>query len=382
MQSRLFVILGVALVVIAAVLSFRQGPSRIVAVGDNNPAPSSEHRSSGVASRANDEEWARMARPPNDREPVRPSEAYQTGGAEVKATNRLAGLLEEGQEIEVAPEVIARWLAINKTNAGGLLAAAQVGHDRSLYLTALTNFPNDPRVLFAVAGPDRLPEQRRELLDRLQAAAPENALADYLSARDHMKNGRTMEALDDLVEATGKTRFNDYTLEDLQNREDLLLQAGKSPAEAKALATSSTLLPHLSQMKALAQDMAGLQKQYLAAGDTASAEHLAQIGLQMAEHLTAGEGGSCLINNLVGYAVERIVISPLDQQTSYSFLNGTVPDRIEQLQAQRAAAKQSTQLFDQWWRTATEAEIISYFDRVKLYGESAALGWLQSRYGQ
>src|SRR4030095_8625131 len=106
----------------------------------------------------------------------------------------------------------------------------------------------------------------------------------------------------------------------------------------------------------------------------------AQIGLQMAEHLTAGEGGSCLINNLVGYAVERIVISPLDQQTSYSFLNGTVPDRIEQLQAQRAAAKQSTQLFDQWWRTATEAEIISYFDRVKLYGESAALGWLQSRY--
>lgn len=296
-------------------------------------------------------------------------------------TNRLAALIDGEETPSLPREQIDRWLALNKTNAASLLAAAQLGHDRSLYFTALTNFPNDPRVLFAVAAPGRLPEMRRELLDRLKNAAPDNALADYLSARDHLKNGEPAQALEDLLAATGKKRFDDYTLEDMQNREDLLLQSGKSPAEAKAVSTSNTLLPHLAQMKGLAQDMAALQKQYLASGDSASAERLAQIGVQMAQKLTSPEGGKSLISELVGFAVERIVIAPLDQQTPYDFLNGTVADRVDQLQRQRAGVREATKVFGQWWPTASEPEIISYYDRLKLYGESAALGWLQSRSG-
>lgn len=297
-----------------------------------------------------------------------------------RPTNRLAALLDrDTYQIEIPAEEIQRWLAINRTNAASLLAAAQVGRDRSLYLTALTNFPNDPRVLFAVAGPNRLPEMRRELLDRFKEAAPENALADYISARDHMQNGRRDEAIADLLAASGKTSFNDYTLEDMQNREDLLMQAGKSAAEAKAAASDSTLLPHLSQMKGLAQDIAALQKEYLAAGDTASAERLAQVGLQMAEHLTSRKAGSGMITDLVGYAIERVVITPLDRQTPYDFLNGTVTERIDQLQGKRAEVKAATQLFNQWWPWATESEIVSFYDRLKLYGEVEALKWLEGR---
>jgi hypothetical protein len=294
-------------------------------------------------------------------------------------TNRIAALVDGEEPVKLTRDEIDRWLALNKTNAASLLAAAQLGRDRSLYLTALTNFPNDPRVLFAVAGPDRLPEMRRELLDRFKTAAPDNALADYLSARDHLKNGEPAQALQDLLSASTKNRFDDYTLEDMQTREDLLLQAGKSPAEAKAVAVSNTLLPHLSQMKGLAQDMAELQKQYVANGDAASAERLAQIGIQMAQHLTAEKGGSSLINELVGFAAERLVISPLDQQRSYDFLNGTPSARMDDLQAQRAKVKELTASFDQWWRTAPESEIVSFYDRMKLYGEPAALGWVQAR---
>jgi hypothetical protein len=194
-----------------------------------------------------------------------------------------------------------------------------------------------------------------------------------------MQNGRRHEALADLLAASGKGNFNDYTLEDMQNREDLLLQAGKSPAEAKAVASSNTLLPHLAQMKGLAQDIAAMQKEYLAAGDTGSAEYMAEVGLQMAEHLTATKPGTGLITDLVGYAIERIVVTPLDPQTPYDFLDGTVTERIDQLQGKRAEAKQLTEVFDQWWRTAPESEIVSFYDRLKLYGEIDALKWIEAR---
>jgi hypothetical protein len=201
-------------------------------------------------------------------------------GTLTRPTNHLTALIRSGESYPPLPrEEIDRWLRVNKTNASSLLAAALLAGDPSLYLSALTNFPNDPRVLFSVTASNRLPEIRRELLDRFKKAAPDNALSDYLSAADHLKNGEPDQALADLLTASRKTQFDDYTLEDIQNREDLLLRANKSPAEAKIVAHSGTLLPHLSEMRTLAQDMAELQKNYLAIGDVSSAERLAQIGL-------------------------------------------------------------------------------------------------------
>ena len=342
--------------------SFQSPPEDAAIAAAEDPAPESLSR-------------ALVPEPPSAPKPA--SDAVEPSPS---PTNRLAGLLREESDIALVPrEQIERWLALNKTNAESLLAADQAGEDPTLLLTALANFPNDPRVLFSVAARDRLPEARRELLDRLKAAAPDNALADYLSARDYLKNAQPGLALQDLLTASQKTRFDDYTLESVQSREDLYLQAGRSPAEAKAVALSNTLLPHLSQLKGLAQDMAALQQQFLAGGDSASAEALARVGLQMGEQLNAGEGARCSINQLVGTAVERIVLGALDPQTHYDFLNGTVQERLDSLQTQRDAVRESTQSFDRWWPTASEAEVISYFDRMKLYGESAALAWLQHR---
>jgi hypothetical protein len=296
-------------------------------------------------------------------------------------TNHLTALIRSEEPYPPLPqEEIDRWLVRNKTNAPSLLAAALLGGDPALYVTALTNFPNDPRVLFAMTASNRLPDMRRELLDRFKHVAPDNAVADYLSAANHLKNGEPDRALADLLAASSKSQFDDHTLEDMQNREDLLLQAGRSPAEAKIVAISGTLLPHLSQMKSMAQDMAELQKQYLAIGDVDSAERLATIGLQMAQHLESRDAGKLLINDLVGYAVERIVLKPLDQQTPYSFLGDrTAGQHIDELRARRSATlvignvDQLSQLLTQ------ESDIISYYDRLKLYGESQAMSWLKSR---
>jgi hypothetical protein len=298
------------------------------------------------------------------------------------ATNWLQRLLsDDGEATRLPREVIDRWLASGRTNAEDLLAARQAGGGSEFLRMALTNFPNDPRVLFASTALDDGPEARRERLDRFKAAAPDNALADYLSAREHLKNGQPEQAMADLLAASGKSGFQDYTLDAIQNAEELFLQSGKTPAEAKALASSSVLLPHLAQFKGLAQEMANLQRQYVAAGDTVSAENLAALGLQLGQRLGTGEASHTLISQLVGIAVERIVLNPLNAEQNYDFLGGNVREHIEQLNARRAAVKQDTQLFDTWMRQATDADIVSYFDRFKIYGESSAMAWIRQRQG-
>jgi hypothetical protein len=228
-------------------------------------------------------------------------------------TNWIQRLLSgEDGSYEVPPEVIQRWLESGHTNAAELLAARQAGGGVEYLRKALAEFPNDPRVLQAAAGSEKDPAARRELLDRLKAADPGNALADYLSARSHFKAGQPEEALADMAAAGAKTRFDDYVVDAMQNAEDLYLYAGRSPAEATALGVSTVMLPHLAQLKGLAQDLAALGKEYVAAGDTASAQRLAQMGMQLGQELLEGDGSRCLINQLVGMAVENISLTPLD----------------------------------------------------------------------
>jgi hypothetical protein len=281
----------------------------------------------------------------------------------------------------VPREVLDAWLASGRTNAPDLLAMRQVGGGAEFLRLALTNFPSDPRVLMAAVALDDGPQARRERLDRLKAAAPDNALADYLSARDHLKQGRTDAAFADLAAASGKARFDDYVLEAMVSAEELYLQDGRSPAEAKALGTSGALMPHLAQLKGLAVDLAELQGQYLAAGDTGSAERLAQYGVELGGRLIEGEGSNTLIGQLVGVAVEKIVLKPLDPDRAYDFLQGTVNERQAALEMSKAEVRESSQHFEDWMRAASEAEIVGFFDRFKLYGEAEALKWLAQRRG-
>lgn len=302
-----------------------------------------------------------------------------TGSSTARINKWAQLLLSTNEPVPLPPEVFENWLASGRTNAADLLAARQAGGGKKYLLMALEKFPNDPRVLMAAVALDDSPEARRERLDRLRTVAPENALGDYLSARDHFKAGRVEQAIADLQSATGKGQFQDYMVDAIQNTEELLLQAGKSPAEAKALASTSALLPQMAQVKGLAQDIAALQRQYTAAGDHASAESLALVGLELSDHLTAGDGSRTLLGQLVGMAIDRLVVSPLDPERSYDFLDGTIPQHFEKLQSRRSEVKENAKAFEQWLSNANDADVMSYFDRLKLYGENDAMRWMRQR---
>lgn len=295
-------------------------------------------------------------------------------------TNIFATLFDPEAEIPRIPEeVVSRWLAAGRTNAADLLAIRQVSGERKFLLQALTNFPRDPRVLMAAAALKDDPEAIRARLDQLKQSAPDNALADYLSARDHLKHGRTEAALADLAAAAGKAGFDDYTLDGSLSAEELYLAAGFSPGEAKAFGTANTLYPHLNHLKGLAQNLAELEAQHISAGDVESAARLAEYGVQLARKLTESGGGKPLISDLTALSIVGLTLKPLPQDRRFDFLQGTPADILEQQRQTRATLTENSNYFPDFMRVAKESEVVAYFDRLKLYGEAEALRWMRYR---
>ena len=96
-----------------------------------------------------------------------------------------------GEDAELAKlprEQLDAYIARCRTNVDSLIAAFQVSQDKEYLRIAATNFPNNPLVQLSVITHDVFPEQKREWMERLKQTEPDNALANYLSAREHFQN--------------------------------------------------------------------------------------------------------------------------------------------------------------------------------------------------
>lgn len=300
------------------------------------------------------------------------------------------GYVTELLALRLPREKIEEYLALHHRDAASLLAAFHASGnvenpfgDINYLKEAATNFPNDPHVQSVVLARNAFPEERRKWLDAFKESSPGNSLADYLSAQDHFKNNQPDAAINELLTAASKSQFENYGMESFLNEEELYRASGKSPLETTRAAMSAMsveVLPKLSTFRGLAEDMSELQKRYLSAGDTASAENLTQMGIGLANRLNSGDGGKLIINQLVGMSIENNALRQLDQNTAYDFLGGKTPaQRMEELKQQKVALKEWSQSYQSIHPTMTEAELINYGERVKIYGELEAWRWVQQQ---
>jgi hypothetical protein len=297
-------------------------------------------------------------------------------------TNLLERTLR-GEGIKLTPAQISAFLAANHRSAESLLAASRVSGDPAYLKEAKERFPDDVRVQFAAIFKSDSPEERSQWLDRLRQSAPDNALPDYLSAFDDLKAGRTEQGVQELSAAAGKTGFQDYALDSIQSAEEAYRSAGCSEAEAKMVATQETPLPQLAQLKQLSLSIVDLANSYRQAGDTASGQTVLDMAIHLGQQLDAnGPGGQFLINNLVGIAIQLNALKAMDPASPYGSSGQTVQDSIDQLMEQRAASKQLRQQTETLWQTMPPQDMISFFDRQKLYGEQATLQWYLDKNGQ
>jgi hypothetical protein len=120
-------------------------------------------------------------------------------------------------------------------------------------------------------------------------------------------------------------------------------------------------------------------QQYRQQADAGSADSLAGMGLMLGSHLSAGGGSQTLINQLVGIAIEKMFLQQLDPQGKDLF--GRPVAEVAAATAQhQASIKGFSQTMSSLTAQLSDAEWATYMERVKLYGEEAALTWLKAKH--
>ncbi len=294
-----------------------------------------------------------------------------------------AEAVDSSDSERLAREKVEEYLRQHRRDVTSLLTAFHELKDTNYLREAATNFPNDPRLQWAVLANNAFPEDKRKWLDSFKTSSPSNSLANYMSAQDYFKSGQTNEALQEVFAAAGKPQFTDYSMDTMLDDEAYGRFAGRSPSEIHSEAMSAMSgesLPELMGFKNIARSIQEIQQQYAASGDNASVQNLAQAGVDLANRMTTGDGGKMLINQLVGVACEAIVLQPLDQNTSYDFLGGQTPAQwLADFKQQKAAMRDVVKNAEVLLPNMSEDQLNGYWEREKIYGELNAMKWLNEQ---
>jgi len=268
-------------------------------------------------------------------------------------------------------------------SAAGLLAAFRTTGDPKLLTEAIQKYPNDAQVGFEAAiRNDASPEERRAGLDAFKQSAPENSLADYLSALDHLQEGQTNTAVQDLIAAAGKQQFHDYSQDRTQTDAEAYLTAGYPPGEAQFIANSFLPEAELAQVRQLGLNLIGLAAVYQQGGDQSSREAALQMAVDLGRRLDDPSAGETLRWQLVGISVERAALNVMDPASLVSGTSQTVQDRLDQLAQQRQSIQGLTAQADPLWKTLSDQDWMGFHNQVAATGEEAALRWLVSNYAR
>jgi hypothetical protein len=314
--------------------------------------------------------------------PPRPaSDAAKAEPAEPQPTTNLLVRLYRGEEMPpLRPEQVQAYLEVNHRGLESLLGAYRTTRDKALLQEAEEKYSNDPRVAFEAAY-FGAPEERRKWLDAFKTSAPDNALANYLSANDYFQAGDKTRALEELHVAAAKSNFQDYFADYVQNATEAYRAAGYSEAEAKTLAASQALLPHLASLKQAGVSLVDMAQSYREVGDEAAAQAALDMAVTLGERLNQPDSPT-LIQRLVGIAVEKKALGALDPASPYGSNGETVQAALEALNQEREGLKTLTKPLNEALLTRVpEADLISYRERQLLFGAQPAIEWLTTKYG-
>lgn len=300
-------------------------------------------------------------------------------------TNLLARILSGETTPLLTREQAEAFLDENHRSAASLLAAYRTSRDSAWLEEAMQKYPDDPQVAFEAAfKKDASPEDRRRWLDAFKQSAPENPLANYLSALDHFKSGRTDQAVEELNAASGKQQFEDYTVHRWHADEEAYRSAGYSEAETTMAATWGLLLPQLAELRDMGRKIVDLANSYRLAGDETSAQAALQMAINMGEHFDGSKGtaGVPLITQLVGIAIERNALQAMDPASPYGDGGQTVQHRLDQLAQRSQTIKDGAKQVESLQQLMTPQDWITYNTRTRTFGEEAAAQWLVNKYGK
>ena len=277
----------------------------------------------------------------------------------------------KGEFLKLTRDEIEAFLSARNRSSESLLSAYRLSGDNAYLIEALEKFPHDPQVLFTSLSLSSDPTENLKTLEAFKLVDPGNGIGYCLAARALFDLGRRDEALEELLRMSGKP-IDDYAITFCQNDEEAYLTTGFSTTESKITSIYSGTKPDLMKLGApFAKNLEKMREAYEAEGDQAGVESIRQIQAEMGSQLR--KAGS-LVDELVGMIHEKAALKGLDSPESTEQLREIEQRKTALVEASRRIPKLMENL------AVPESDWISYFDRVKLFGEKAANGWILERY--
>ena len=104
-----------------------------------------------------------------------------------------------------------------------------------------------------------------------------------------------------------------------------------------------------------------------------------QMAISLGQRLD-DPGSLTMIQSLVGIALQRMVLNAMDPNSPSGGTGQTVQNHIDALAQRREAIRALAQQAGKVLPTMSDQDLISYFDRMKIFGEQAAVRWAASRH--
>lgn len=277
----------------------------------------------------------------------------------------------EGKLSTLSGNEIDAFLQSRHRSAESLLAAYQLSGDDAYLIEALQKFPQDPAVLLTSLRLSSDPAENLRTLEALKLADPGNGLGNCLAAKALFDLGRTDEALAELLRMSGKP-LDDYMILSCQTVEEAYSAAGFSSLEAKITSVYSATKPSLMKMGSpLIKNLEAMRNAYEASGNQEGVDSIRRIQTEIGTRL--GNAGS-VVDELVGILHEKAALKGLDSPEA--------ADRLREIEQRKTALTEASWKIPELMENPAvpESDWVSYFDRVKLFGEKAANNWILERY--
>jgi len=311
--------------------------------------------------------------------PANATTAEESALASPKPGTEKSSAMPFGEDLfsrKITTEDIRKFLALRGETAANLVVAYEAAQDFQWLERAEQLFPNNPLVLEALITSKLQPEKLAERIARFKAADGNNPLPWIFSA-EQMFKAHDPAAKEELEAALSRPGFYTYTKERTDASRALFESMGWAPLDAEARSVFGLPIPQMSTASSIGKNLMELQKTAAESGDQAESGHLLQLTYDLGKMFSTPEASRFLIGQLVGYSLERKALDamPADQSLPSG---GTVADRLAELDRMKEQTKTMMQ--------TSEAAIagdpalrLEYLQRVRTYGETIAMRWLQQR---
>jgi len=281
-------------------------------------------------------------------------------------------------DFKLSEQDVYLYVQAKGSNALSLVSAFESTRDKEYLKTAAEKFPNDPFVQAkALMWLDMSDEERAKWIDAFKKSSPSNAFANFLAARDAEKRGDTQTAYAEVMAARGKG-YDEFDRQSAEGLAAAYLSAGRSPAEAKTLGMSEVTLPQLAEFKKLGREFITLAEDSAVKGDTETEQEMRIANWQIGNRMRNGGTPSTIITELVGIAIENLTLRSCPPEME---LDGrSAADLLAANTAATKSLRAGAPLFERWFPTAPEDEIITYMDTTLSQGEEEAVAWLRERH--